>query len=193
LNVLLLGPQGSGKGTQAKRISEAYGIPQIATGDMLREAMAAGTPLGLRVKPIYDSGQLVPDDLMIALVRERLTQPDTEDGFILDGFPRTIAQAEALDEMLAEIDRRLDVVLEFQLDDEVAIGRMLLRAADEGRTDDTPEAIRKRLELYHAHTEPLVAHYLASGKVVGIHADRSVDEVFAEIQDALEQVAVRAT
>jgi len=191
LNVLLLGPQGSGKGTQAKRISEAYGIPQIATGDMLREAIAAGTPLGQRVKPIYDSGQLVPDDLMIELMRERLTQPDTERGFILDGFPRTLAQAEALDEMLADIDRQLDVVLEFQLDDEVATERMLRRAAEEGRADDTPDAIRRRLELYHEHTEPLVAHYLATGNVVGIHADRSVDEVFAEIQDALEQAAVR--
>ncbi len=193
MNILLLGPQGSGKGTQAKRISEAYGIPHIATGDMLREAMAAGTPLGRRVKPIYDSGQLVPDDLMIELMRERLTQPDTERGFSLDGFPRTIAQAEALDEMLAEIDRRLDIVLELQLDDEVATERMLRRAAEEDRTDDAPEAIRKRLELYHLHTEPLVAHYLATGKVVGIHADRSVDEVFAEIQDGLEQAAVRTT
>jgi adenylate kinase len=193
VNILLLGPQGSGKGTQAKRISEAYGIPHIATGDMLREAMAEGTPLGRRVKPIYDSGRLVPDDLMIELTRERLTQPDTEGGFVLDGFPRTLAQAEALDEVLADIDRRLDIVLEFQLDDEVATERMLRRAAEEGRADDTPEAIRKRLELYHEHTEPLAAHYLATGKVVGIHADRSVDDVFAEIQDALEQVAVRAT
>jgi adenylate kinase len=193
LNILLLGPQGSGKGTQAKRISKAYGIPHIATGDMLREAMASGTSLGRRVKPIYDSGQLVPDELMIELMRERLTQPDAERGFALDGFPRTIAQAEALDEMLAEIDRRLDIVLELQLDDDVATERMLRRAAEEGRTDDTPEAIRKRLELYHEHTEPLVAHYLATGKVVGIHADRSVDEVFAEVQDALEQAAVRAT
>jgi adenylate kinase len=193
LNILLLGPQGAGKGTQAKRISEAYGVPHIATGDMLREAMAAGTPLGRRVKPIYDSGQLVPDRLMIELVRERLTQPDTERGFVLDGFPRTLAQAEALDEMLAEIDRQPDVVLELQLADEIATERMLRRAAEEGRADDTPEAIRKRLGLYHELTEPLVAHYLATGKVVGIHADRSVDEVFAEIQNALEQVAVRAT
>jgi adenylate kinase len=192
VNILFLGPQGAGKGTQAKRISQAYGIPQIATGDMLRDAMAAGTELGQRVKPIYDSGQLVPDDLMIELVRERLGQPDARDGFILDGFPRTIAQAEALDEMLAEIGRPLDVVLELQLDDAVATERMLRRAAEEGRTDDTPEAIQKRLALYHELTEPLVAHYLPTGKVVGIHGDRSVDDVYAEIQDALEQVRAPA-
>jgi adenylate kinase len=192
VNILFLGPQGAGKGTQAKRISQAYGIPQIATGDMLRDAMAAGTDLGQRVKPIYDSGQLVPDDLMIELVRERLGQPDARDGFILDGFPRTIAQAEALDEMLAEIGRPLDVVLELQLDDAVATERMLRRAAEEGRTDDTPEAIQKRLALYHELTEPLVAHYLPTGKVVGIHGDRSVDDVYAEIQDALEQVRAPA-
>jgi adenylate kinase len=134
----------------------------------------------------------VPDDLMIELVRERLGQPDARDGFILDGFPRTIAQAEALDEMLAEIGRPLDVVLELQLDDAVATERMLRRAAEEGRTDDTPEAIQKRLALYHELTEPLVAHYLPTGKVVGIHGDRSVDDVYAEIQDALEQVRAPA-
>jgi adenylate kinase len=194
VNVLLLGPQGSGKGTQAQRISVEYGIPHIATGDMLRAAMAAGTELGLRVKPIYDAGDLVPDDLMIELIRERLGAADAEEGFVLDGFPRTMAQAEALDTMLAEIGHELDVVLELQVPDEaVLVERMLKRAREEGRPDDTPEAMQRRLELYHRETAPLVEHYRSTrGNVVGIHADRSVEQVFAEIQDALEQVASRA-
>jgi adenylate kinase len=191
MNILLLGPQGAGKGTQGKLIAAGYGIPHIATGDMLREAMAAGTALGRRVKPIYDAGQLVPDDLMVELIRERLGQPDAAEGFVLDGFPRTMAQAEALDEMLREIGRELDVVFGFQLADAVGRERMLRRAAEEGRPDDTPEAIDRRLRLYHEETEPLIEHYRARGRLVGIHADRTVQEVFREIQQALEQVAVR--
>jgi adenylate kinase len=143
------------------------------------------------VKPIYDAGQLVPDDLMIELIRERLGEEDAREGFVLDGFPRTMAQAEALEEMLREIGRDLDVVFEFQLDDAVGVERMLRRAAEEGRTDDTPEAIDERLRLYHAETEPLIEYYRARGNLVGIHADRPVQEVFREIQQALEQVAVR--
>jgi adenylate kinase len=114
LDLVILGPPGAGKGTQAARISAAAGIPHIATGDMLREAIGAGTPLGREVKPIYDAGDLIPDDLMVGLIRERLSQADTEGGFILDGFPRTLPQAEALDGMLAEIDRGLSVVLRFE-------------------------------------------------------------------------------
>jgi adenylate kinase len=192
VNVLLLGPQGSGKGTQAKRIQAEYGIPHIATGDMLRAAMADGTALGRRVRPIVDSGQLVPDDLMIELIRERLAEPDAEPGFVLDGFPRTSAQADALDAMLDEIDRGLSVVFEFQLPDDTATERLLRRSELEGRADDEPEAIAKRLALYHDQTEPLVGHYRLRGNLVGIHADRSIDEVFAEVQDALEQVTARS-
>jgi len=191
LNVLLLGPQGAGKGTQAKRISDEYGIPHIATGDMLRETIAAGTELGRRVAPILAAGELVPDDLMIELIRERLAQPDADEGFVLDGFPRTMTQADALDEMLREIGRSLTIVFELQLPEEVCVERLTKRAALEERVDDTPEAIRKRLELYHRQTEPLVEHYRAQGNLVGIHADRPVNEVFAEIQQGLEQVAVR--
>ena len=191
MNVLLLGPQGAGKGTQAKRIAGEYGLPHIATGDILRRAMAEGTPLGLKVKPIYDSGGLVPDDLMIELIRDRLSEPDTEDGFILDGFPRTFVQAEALDSMLREIDKLLHLVLELQVPDEVAVGRLTKRAAVEGRPDDTPDAIRRRLALYHEETEPLVEYYRARGILVGIPAEPPVAEVFAEIQRALEQAAVR--
>jgi adenylate kinase len=192
VNVLLLGPQGAGKGTQAKRIAAEYGLPHIATGDILRRAMAEGTPLGLKVKPIYDSGGLVPDDLMIELIRDRLSQPDAEDGFVLDGFPRTFVQAEALDSMLREIDRQLHLVLELQVPDEVAVERLTKRAALEGRPDDTPDAIRRRLALYHEETEPLVEYYRSRGNVVGIHGDRSENEVFAEIQQALEQAGAVA-
>jgi adenylate kinase len=193
LDVLLLGVQGAGKGTQAKRLASEYGLAHIATGDMLRAAMAAGTPLGLRVKPIYDAGDLVPDELMIQLIRERLAQPDTENGFILDGFPRTTPQADALDSMLAEIDRPIGVVLELQVPDDVAIERLSKRAVDEGRSDDTPEAIAKRIALYHEQTKPLVSHYRLAGNLVGIHGDRPENEVFAEIQQAIEQARVAAT
>ncbi len=190
-DILLLGPQGAGKGTQGKLIATEHGVPHVATGDMLRAAMGADTELGRRVKPIYDSGGLVPDDLMIALIRERLGEEDAREGFVLDGFPRTMPQAEALEEMLREIDRDLDVVFEFQLEDEVGRERMLRRAAEEGRADDTPEAIDERLRLYHAETEPLIEYYRARGNLVGIHADRPVQVVFDEIQQALEQMAVR--
>jgi adenylate kinase len=186
-----LGPQGSGKGTQAKRISADYGIPHIATGDMLRAAIAAGTALGLRVKPILEQGKLVPDDLMIELIRERLEEPDATDGFVLDGFPRTMPQADALDAMLREIGRELTVVFALQVSDEICIERLLRRAREEQRPDDTPEAIRTRLELYHRETEPLIEHYRTQGVLVSIHADGTPNEVFAEIQAALEQVAVR--
>jgi adenylate kinase len=192
VNVLILGPQGAGKGTQARRIAAEYGLPHIATGDILRHAMAEGSPLGRQVKPIYESGGLVPDDLMIELIRERLTKPGTEHGFVLDGFPRTFVQAEALDAMLRDIDRRLDLVLELQVPDEVAVERLTRRAGLESRPDDTPEAIRRRLALYHEETEPLVEYYRARGNVVGVHGDRTENEVFAEIQQALEQAGAVA-
>jgi adenylate kinase len=191
LNVLLLGPQGAGKGTQAKRIEAEYGIPQIATGDMLRAAMAAGTPLGLVVKPIYDAGELVPDELMIGLIRERLAEEDASGGFVLDGFPRTSVQAAALDAMLREIERPLSIILELQIPDDVARDRLGRRAAIEGRVDDTPEAIEKRLARYHEFARPISDHYFATGKLVAVHGDRTVDEVWKEIQDALEQTMQR--
>jgi adenylate kinase len=187
LNVLLFGPQGSGKGTQAKRIADAYGIPHVSTGDMFRAAIAKQTPFGQKVAPILASGELVPDDLTVGLVRERLSEPDAEPGFVLDGFPRNIAQAEALDRLLGELARPLTAVLEFLIPDDAAIQRLIGRAAEEGRPDDTPEAIGRRLEIYHRETEPLSDYYLASGKLVAVHADRTIDEVWTEIQQALEQ------
>ena len=188
LNVLLLGPQGAGKGTQAKRISGEYGIPHVASGEILRAEMTAGTDLGLRVKDIYDRGDLVSDDLMIELIRSRLAQADTDDGFILDGFPRTTIQAEALDEMFGEIGRSFNVVFALQIPDEVAFERLRRRAEIEGRPDDTDDAIRRRLENYHRETAPLIEYYRARGNLVPIHGERTENEVFAEIQAALEQV-----
>ena len=190
LDVLLLGVQGSGKGTQANRIASEYGLAHIATGDILRTAIAQGSELGRRVQPILERGELVPDDLMIDLIRERLQSEDAENGFVLDGFPRTMTQAEALDSMLSEIGRPLSVVFELQVPDEVALERLHKRAAEEGRADDTPDAIEKRLELYHRETKPLVEHYRMRGNLIGIHGDRPENEVFSEIQEALEQAQV---
>ena len=188
LNVLLLGPQGAGKGTQAKRISTEYDIPHVASGEILRAEMQAGTELGQRVKDVYDRGDLVSDDLVIELIRTRLSQPDTDAGFILDGFPRTTVQAEALDQMFGEIGRSFSVVFALQIPDDVAFARLHRRAEVEGRADDTDEAIRRRLENYHRETEPLIEYYRVRGNLVPIHGDRSENEVFAEIQSALEQV-----
>src|SRR3954453_11826068 len=154
LNVLLLGPQGAGKGTQAKRISAEYGIPHIASGEILRAEMAAGTELGRRVQDVYDRGDLVSDDLMIELIRNRLGQPDTEAGFILDGFPRTTVQAEALDSMFSDIGRNFNVAFALQIPDAVAFDRLRKRAEIEGRADDTDEAMRRRRDNPHTKPDP---------------------------------------
>ncbi len=191
LNVIMMGPPGAGKGTQAERFARERGLPKISTGDILREAVQSQTPLGLKAKATIDAGKLVDDATMIGIVRDRLLRPDAMRGFVLDGFPRTMGQADALDAMLREIRRELDVVFELQLDDEAAVARLLRRAEEEGRTDDTPDVIRTRLATYHEKTEPLVGHYRLEGNLVGIHADRSINEVFAEIQQALDQVMAR--
>jgi adenylate kinase len=191
LNVLLLGLQGAGKGTQGKRIASEYGLAYIGTGEMLRAAIAAGTELGARVRPLVESGELVPDELMVALIRARLDDEDAADGFVLDGFPRTTGQADALDAMLGEIGRSLTVVFELQVPHDVALKRLAKRALEEGRADDTPEAIERRITRYHQETAPLLEYYRARSLLVGIHGDRPMNEVFREIQDALEQLAVR--
>jgi adenylate kinase len=162
-----------------------HGVPHVSTGDMFRAAIAEGSDLGQRVEPILKSGELVPDDLTIALIRDRLGHDDAATGFVLDGFPRNVAQAEALDEMLAEIGRPLDRVLFFDLDDATATERMLGRAQDENRPDDTPEAIARRLAIYHEQTEPVVERYRESGVLRTLHAAGSIDDVSAEIEAAL--------
>jgi adenylate kinase len=191
VRIIFLGPPGAGKGTQARELAREWSVPQIATGDMLRDQMAAGTPLGREAKQFYDRGELVPDDVILRMIRERLTEPDAGRGFIFDGFPRNLAQAEALDEMLDAIGRQLDAILFFDLPDEVAYERMEGRARDEGRADDTPEAMRTRLAIYHEQTEPVAEHYRATGKLVPLHAARSVEQVFVEIENALDTVSAR--
>ena len=186
MNLLVIGPQGSGKGTQAARLSDAHGIPHVSTGEMFRAAIAAGTELGRRVEPILAAGQLVPDDLTVDVIRERLAEPDAERGFVLDGFPRNLAQAEALDAMLDDIGRGLDAVLFFDLAEEIAVERLRVRAREEGREDDTPEGIARRLAIYHEQTEPVVERYRATGKLVPLHAERAIEQVATEIAEALE-------
>jgi adenylate kinase len=188
VNLLVLGPQGSGKGTQAKRIAADYGVPHVATGDMFRSAIAAGSELGRAVEGILARGDLVPDELTVALIRERLAQADAAIGFVLDGFPRNTSQADALDAMLRDEGRSLDAILFFQLDDTTATERMLGRAGDERRADDTPEVIARRLRLYHEQTAPVVERYRATGRLVPLRAERTIDEVYAEIQEALRLV-----
>jgi adenylate kinase len=187
VNVLVLGPQGSGKGTQAKRIARAHDVPHVSTGDMFR-ALDEATPLGREVNEIMERGDLVPDEITIRMIRERLGEDDARRGFILDGFPRNLVQAEALDEMLDEIGRSLDVIFFFDLDDKTAKDRALGRARQEGRTDDTPELIERRLALYHEQTEPVVEYYRTTGKLVPVHANGSIEDVSAEIQKALEML-----
>ena len=194
MNILLLGPQGSGKGTQATRLAETYGLAHVSTGDMIRQMKELDTPAGRELKEVYDRGDLVSDDLMIRLMRERLDRGDTTPGVVFDGFPRTLAQAEALDEVFTDLGRQLDIVFELQVPERAQLlERLLKRAAEENRTDDTPEAIQRRLETYDRETAPLVEYYRTSrGNVVGLHADRSIGEVFHEIQEALSAVEARA-
>jgi adenylate kinase len=186
MNVLVLGPQGSGKGTQAKRVAREHDLPHVSTGEMFR-SLDDATPLGREVKEIMERGDLVPDDVTIRMIRERLAQDDARGGFILDGFPRNLAQAEALDEMLDEIGRTLDVIFFFDLDDETAMERALERAQHEGRSDDTPESIARRLAVYHDQTEPVVEYYRTTGKLVPLHASDSIEDVSEEIEKTLDR------
>jgi adenylate kinase len=189
MRILILGPQGSGKGTQAKAIAALHDTPHVATGDILRASVSEGTELGQRVQPILERGDLVPDDLMVDLIRARLAD---EDGFVLDGFPRTVPQAEALDAMLEEIGKPLDAVILLMVSDEVATARLRARAVAEGRADDSPDAIQNRLRLYHELTEPVVERYRAEGTLIVVDGDREIGDVSATIEDALAQVGARS-
>lgn len=214
MNVILMGPPGAGKGTQAKRIAQIFKIPHISTGDMLREAVAAGTDLGLKVKEIMDKGLLVPDDLMIDLVRERLSREDTRNGFILDGFPRTVEQAAALDEMLEDLGRKIDVALLVNADEEEVVKRissrrvcpecgkvynlLTIRPKVEGRCDndgaeliqrddDMPDTVRARYRVYLEKTEPVIQYYSSNkSQFLEVDGTGEIDLVTDKIVEHLE-------
>ncbi|CCI54524.1 adenylate kinase [Nostocoides jenkinsii Ben 74] len=186
MRLIIFGPPGAGKGTQASRIAERYGIPAISTGDIFRANIKAETPLGVQVKEILASGGYVSDEITNAIVADRLGQADCEPGFLLDGYPRTAEQVEALDAVLAESGRRLDAVLELTVDDDEVVGRLLRRAEIEGRADDTEDVVRERMAIYHAQTAPLAEMYAARDLLVQVDGLGDVDEVSARIGEALD-------
>jgi adenylate kinase len=185
MRIVFLGPPGSGKGTQAKLLSERLGIPAVSTGDILREAVRQKTPLGLKAQAIMERGDLVPDELIVSLMRERMGRPDARGGFILDGFPRTLEQASALETMLAGNGDALSAVLNFSVPEKLLVERMLGRAAAEGRADDRPETIAERLRVYREKTEPLVDFYRRRDLLVDVDGVGSVREISERIDDAL--------
>ncbi len=187
MRLVLLGPPGAGKGTQAERLAAEHGIPQLSTGDMLRSAAAAGTPVGKRAKAIMDRGELVPDDVMVEIVEERIDQPDCADGFILDGFPRTIAQAEALDRLLQKRRTRLDRVVEITVDEGILVSRIesRIRETGGGRGDDSVETLRKRVAVYRRRTAPVADYYRQKGLISTVDGMGGKDEVAAAIREAL--------
>ncbi|MEM6832636.1 MAG: adenylate kinase [Pseudomonadota bacterium] len=216
MNIILLGPPGAGTGTQARRIEDSRHMVQLSTGDMLREAVAAGTPVGLKAKEAMEAGALVTDEIVIGIISDRIDQPDAQDGFILDGFPRNIAQAEALDVLLAEKDLSLDRVVEMKVDDEALVRRVTGRftCADCGagyhdsfkptkvdgscdecgstnfkrRADDNAETVRDRLKVYHGETAPLIEYYSEKGRLVSIDGMAPIDDVTRQIVSALDGV-----
>jgi adenylate kinase len=192
VNLVLFGPPGAGKGTQSKILTETRGLPQLSTGDMLRAAIAAGTPLGLSSKALMDKGQLVPDETVIGIIAERYDQPDCAKGAVFDGFPRTIAQAKVLDRMLAARGRRIDLVLELKVDDAALLARVESRIAAGGplRPDDNPETLQKRLEIYYQNTAPLLDYYRAQGKLRTVDGMAPIAEVTRQIAAALDGVKV---
>lgn len=179
--LILLGPPGSGKGTQAQRLANLYQIPHISTGDLLREAVANETELGKKAKEYMDSGNLVPDETILGMVRDRLDQPDAKAGWILDGFPRNVAQAQFLDNLLEEISQESDRSINLQVPDDIVVSRMLGR----GRADDNEDTIRRRLEVYRQQTAPVIEYYSDRDKLVSVDGDRDIDEVTAALQAAI--------
>ena len=189
MNLVLFGPPGAGKGTQAKVLVESRGLPQLSTGEMLRAAVKAGTPLGEKVDALLTKGELVPDDIVIGIIAQRYDQSDCANGAVFDGFPRTIAQAEALDAMLVARGRKIDIVLELKVNDKVLLDRVEQRIKEGGilRSDDTPETLRHRLGVYYKNTAPLLEYYGRQGKIVTIDGMASIAEVTKKIAAALDQ------
>jgi adenylate kinase len=192
VNLVLFGPPGAGKGTQSKILTETRGLPQLSTGDMLRAAIAAGTPLGLASKALMDKGALVPDETVVGIIAERYDQPDCAKGAVFDGFPRTIAQAKALDEMLAARGRKIDLVLELKVDDAALLARVESRIAAGGlaRADDNPETLKKRLEVYYQSTAPVLGYYRNQGKVKSLDGMAPIDAVTRDIAAILDGMKV---
>jgi adenylate kinase len=195
MRLILLGPPGAGKGTQAQRLVERHGIVQLSTGDMLRAAVAAGTEIGKKAKAVMDAGQLVSDDIVIGIVADRIEEPDAKSGFVLDGFPRTIAQAEALETMLADKGLFLDGVIEFKVDESKLVGRIVKRAEEAKaaglpvRRDDNPDVFLKRLEEFRALTAALSPFYAKRGMLTVVDGMQPIDTVTAAINAALERRA----
>jgi adenylate kinase len=183
MKLILLGPPGAGKGTQAQRLVEKHGIVQLSTGDMLRAAVAAGTPIGLKAKDVMARGELVSDEIVVGIIEDRIAQPDCAKGFILDGFPRTVAQAEALDRMLAGHGVRLDAVIELKVDEGILVGRIEQRVAEMQargeavRPDDNAEALKKRLDAYRAQTAPVAGYYASRGALKTVDGMAPIDDV----------------
>jgi len=194
MRIILLGPPGSGKGTQAQRLVQRYGILQLSTGEMLRAAVAAGTPVGLRAKDIMAGGGLVPDDIVVGIISDRIEQDDARNGFILDGFPRTVPQAEELDELLKQKHMRLDAVIELRVNESALVQRVETRAAEtrargeEVRIDDTPEVLIKRLASYRSQTEPLIHYYSERRKLITVDGMMTIEQVTREIGRILHAI-----
>lgn len=188
MRLILLGPPGAGKGTQAQRLVERHEIVQLSTGDMLRAAVAAGTEIGLKAKAIMDRGDLVPDDVVVGIIKDRIEKTDAKNGFILDGFPRTVGQAEALDAMLKEKGLKLDAVVEIKVDEDILLSRIEKRAGETPggpRADDNAEALKKRLAVYREQTAPLVDHFRSKGLLKTVDGMKNIEEVAKSIDGAL--------
>lgn len=185
MRIVLLGAPGSGKGTQAKLIVKELGIPHISTGDLLRQAIADQTELGLAAKKVMDAGDLVSDEIVLGMLKSRLNKPDAQKGFVLDGFPRNLRQAEMLEQLLSELGIKLDHALLIQVDPDEVVARIAKRAEKEGRSDDTEEVVRNRLEVYREQTEPVADFYRKQDIVSEIHGTDSIDEVHQRIQAVL--------